>query len=135
MIPSTLARPLAARVAGLPDADTLTPITTAFTDEGVLDAAEAALSAGKTHYTDRPGILPLREQISAYLAQLGLDLKPESITITCGVTEARCGQNSGHSGESLQNLATGNCHDVLLQKKLKSLNGVATPCWDVMLLF
>ena len=89
MIPETLARPLAARVAGLPDADTLTAITTAFTDESVLDAAEAALTAGKTHYTDRPGILPLREQISAYLAQLGRDLVPSAITITCGVTEAR----------------------------------------------
>jgi len=90
MIPDQLARPLAARVAGLAEADTVRrPITTAFTDEGVLEAAEAALTAGKTHYTDRPGILPLRQQISAYLAQFGLDVAPGAITITCGVTEAR----------------------------------------------
>ncbi|MBI1256674.1 MAG: hypothetical protein GC204_04330 [Chloroflexi bacterium] len=89
MIPEQLARPLAARVNGLPDLDDTRANTTPFTDEGVLDAAEEALKAGKTHYTDRPGILPLREQISAYLGQLGLELAPGAITITCGLTEAR----------------------------------------------
>ncbi len=50
-----------------------------------------ALSRGETHYTDRPGILPLRQAVSAMLAQrFGLEVDPQANTvITCGVTEAR----------------------------------------------
>lgn len=85
---ATLARPLARRVIGLPD-----PVenTTALpVPEGVIDAAYEALDKGHTHYTDRPGILPLRTQIvNALNQQHALDLNPDAVTITCGATEAR----------------------------------------------
>jgi aspartate/methionine/tyrosine aminotransferase len=87
--PQTLARPLAARVAHLPapaePAAAAPPVSA-----GVIAAAEAALEAGKTHYTDRPGILPLRERAVAWLGeQYGLELSPDAVTITIGATEAR----------------------------------------------
>jgi aspartate aminotransferase len=57
---------------------------------GVIAAAEAALEAGKTHYTDRPGILPLREYAVAWLGRnYGIELSAEAVTITIGATEAR----------------------------------------------
>ncbi len=86
--PQTLTRPLAARVAGLPDLVENThnpPIT-----EGVIEAAIQALKDGKTHYTDRPGILGLRKWVTDYLQkQFNVTLKPDEVTITCGATEAR----------------------------------------------
>ena len=50
-----------------------------------------ALERGETHYTDRPGILPLREQVTKKLAErFGVAADPKANTvITCGVTEAR----------------------------------------------
>lgn len=50
-----------------------------------------ALGRGETHYTDRPGILPLREAVTRALkARFGVDIDPKANTvITCGVTEAR----------------------------------------------
>lgn len=50
-----------------------------------------ALSRGETHYTDRPGILPLRQAVTRTLAErFGLEIDPKANTvITCGVTEAR----------------------------------------------
>ena len=50
-----------------------------------------ALERGETHYTDRPGILPLREQVAKSLAEhFGVTTDPKAHTvITCGVTEAR----------------------------------------------
>ncbi|GIV81121.1 MAG: hypothetical protein KatS3mg051_0475 [Anaerolineae bacterium] len=70
---TTLARPLAARVEGLPAPAALPPGPPL--PAAVLEAACAALDAGKTHYTDRPGILPLREWVSAYLRErYGLDV-------------------------------------------------------------
>jgi aspartate/methionine/tyrosine aminotransferase len=85
---TTLARPLAARVEGLPAPAALPPGPPL--PAAVLEAACAALDAGKTHYTDRPGILPLREWVSAYLRErYGLDISPDAVTITCGGTEAR----------------------------------------------
>lgn len=50
-----------------------------------------ALARGETHYTDRPGILPLREAVTKRLRErFGLDIDPEANTvITCGATEAR----------------------------------------------
>ncbi len=83
----TLTRPLAARVMGLPPAPTLTATLPA--PEGALHAAEQALDAGRTHYTDRPGILPLRQQVTAALTAAGLPIAPDAITITCGVVEGR----------------------------------------------
>jgi aspartate aminotransferase len=86
--PQTLARPLAARVAGLPAPNE--PTDAPLVPEGVIAAAEAALEAGKTHYTDRPGILPLREYAVAWLGRnYGIELSAEAVTITIGATEAR----------------------------------------------
>ena len=50
-----------------------------------------ALERGETHYTDRPGILPLREQVTKRLAErFGVAADPKANTvIACGVTEAR----------------------------------------------
>ncbi|MFN8378090.1 MAG: pyridoxal phosphate-dependent aminotransferase [Anaerolineae bacterium] len=86
--PQTLARPLATRIASLPapaEPSDAPPVSA-----GVIAAAEAALEAGKTHYTDRPGILPLRERAVAWLGeQYGLELSPDAVTITIGSTEGR----------------------------------------------
>lgn len=84
-----LTRPLAQRVAGLLASSPAAPATAIPTPPAVLEQALDALAAGKTHYTDRPGILPLREVIARQLEQLGISISPEVITITCGVTEAR----------------------------------------------
>jgi hypothetical protein len=54
-------------------------------------AVANALDRGETHYTDRPGILPLREKIARSLAErfhIVADPKADLI-VTCGVTEAR----------------------------------------------
>jgi aspartate/methionine/tyrosine aminotransferase len=54
-------------------------------------AVEAALDRGETHYTDRPGVLLLREKIAQALRErFGIltDARREVI-VTCGVTEAR----------------------------------------------
>jgi aspartate/methionine/tyrosine aminotransferase len=75
-------------VAGLPDVVENThnpPIP-----EGVIEAAIQALNDGKTHYTDRPGILGLRQWVTDFLQkQYNVMLKPDAVTITCGGTEAR----------------------------------------------
>lgn len=57
----------------------------------VRQAADEALQRGETHYTDRPGILPLRKQVAAQLAAR-FDFTADAangVVITCGVTEAR----------------------------------------------
>jgi len=54
-------------------------------------AINDALDRGETHYTDRPGILRLRERIAVTLKerfQIAADAKND-IIVTCGVTEAR----------------------------------------------
>lgn len=91
--PQTLARPLAARVAALPDpsdsATTPNPPAAAL-PTAVIDRAVQAMHDGHTHYTDRPGILPLRTLAVEQLgAQYGIELSPDEVTITCGATEAR----------------------------------------------
>ncbi len=84
----TLSRPLAARVAGLPDAAELAPGPDLPPE--VIEAAQAALDAGKTKYTDRPGILSLRIWVATTLnTRYGLAMSPDEVTITCGGTEAR----------------------------------------------
>ena len=53
-------------------------------------AAKAALDAGETHYTTRPGINPLREAIAAKLAnENGINIDPlAEVLVTCGGQEA-----------------------------------------------
>ena len=86
--PQTLSQPLAARIANLPAP--AEPADAPPVSARVVAAAEAALEAGKTHYTDRPGILPLRERAVAWLAEhYGLELSPDAVTITIGSTEGR----------------------------------------------
>lgn len=85
--PLTLTRPLAARVAHLPPAEA--PAAAGSAPQAALDEAAKALDAGRTHYTDRPGILPLRQQIAAMLASDGLSISPDAITISCGLIEGR----------------------------------------------
>jgi aspartate/methionine/tyrosine aminotransferase len=90
----TLTVPLAARAEalvarGYPEltgSENLDPIP-----ESAVRATLEALSRGETHYTDRPGILPLREAVSAWLLErFGIITDPKANTvITCGVTEAR----------------------------------------------
>ena len=64
-------------------------------DSPVPDAAVRAtldaLARGETHYTDRPGILPLREAVTKQLRErFGVEIDPKANTvITCGATEAR----------------------------------------------
>jgi aminotransferase len=73
----------------LPDLPPFPPSPVA--SPAVRAAVEAALDRGETHYTDRPGILPLREKVAALLeARFGLktDAKTD-LVVTCGVTEAR----------------------------------------------
>ncbi len=59
--------------------------------EAAVRATLDALERGETHYTDRPGILPLREAVTRKLRErFGLDIDPKANTvITCGATEAR----------------------------------------------
>jgi aspartate/methionine/tyrosine aminotransferase len=86
--PQRLSRRLAARVQGLPEPAEVP--SGPDVPQPVIEAAVAALDAGKTHYTDRPGILPLRVWVCSYLQNhFGLPLDPDQVTITCGATEAR----------------------------------------------
>lgn len=59
--------------------------------EAVRGAAQEALARGETHYTDRPGILPLRQNVAAALAHaFGIDVDAKNgVVVTCGGTEAR----------------------------------------------
>lgn len=59
------------------------------TPEPVLRAAEAALKAGKTHYTPAVGLLSLREKISDhYRDKYNAEVNPEQIIITPGASGA-----------------------------------------------
>ena len=86
---NTLTRPLADRVAKLPSIPSTLPAIAHELPKAVIDAAIQALADGKTHYTDRPGILPLREQIASEINRhWGLGLDADQVTVTCGVEEA-----------------------------------------------
>jgi aspartate/methionine/tyrosine aminotransferase len=86
--PQTLSRPLAARIAALAEPTQLShapPIS-----QAVIDAAQTALDGEQTHYTDRPGIEPLRKRAVEWLGKrYGIELDAGQVTITCGATEAR----------------------------------------------
>jgi aspartate/methionine/tyrosine aminotransferase len=75
-------------LAALPELteDTLNPEIS----DSIIQAAMDALDAGKTHYTDRPGILKLRKWVSDQLkSRFDIEISPDEVTITCGATEAR----------------------------------------------
>jgi aspartate/methionine/tyrosine aminotransferase len=57
----------------------------------ILQAVESALDRGETHYTDRPGILALRQRIAGLLkSRFGLEIDARNnVIVTCGITEAR----------------------------------------------
>jgi histidinol-phosphate/aromatic aminotransferase/cobyric acid decarboxylase-like protein len=53
-------------------------------------AVEQAMARGETHYTDRPGILPLRELVAERITErFGMAVNGAEVLITCGVEEAR----------------------------------------------
>ncbi len=55
----------------------------------VQDAAERALRAGRTQYTDATGLIALRECISTwYATRFGLDIAPRRIVVTAGASAA-----------------------------------------------
>lgn len=87
-----LAVPLARRAAALRDlGEPPRDAQDAPVPAAARDAAIEALGRGETHYTDRPGILPLRERVAGDLEQrFGLTVDARAgVVITCGVTEAR----------------------------------------------
>ena len=88
-----LAVPLARRTEQLRVTDTTTPAAERSASEvaaSARTAAAAALDRGETHYTDRPGIAPLRRAVAAALSALrSAPLSERDVVITCGVTEAR----------------------------------------------
>jgi aspartate/methionine/tyrosine aminotransferase len=86
--PQTLARPLAARVVDLPEPNQHS--NNPSIPEAVITRAIQAMHDGHTHYTDRPGILPLRRlAVDTLGKQYGIEMSPDEVTITCGATEAR----------------------------------------------
>ncbi|RQP24967.1 pyridoxal phosphate-dependent aminotransferase [Piscinibacter terrae] len=55
----------------------------------VQEAAERALRAGRTQYTDATGLAALRERISGwYRTRFGLDIAPSRIVVTAGASAA-----------------------------------------------
>jgi aspartate/methionine/tyrosine aminotransferase len=55
----------------------------------VQDAAERALRAGRTQYTDATGLMALRERISRWYGErFGLDIAPQRIIVTAGASAA-----------------------------------------------
>ena len=56
--------------------------------EHVQAAAAAALDRGETHYTTRPGVIPLREAIAQRLTADGFPASAEAVLVTNGGAEA-----------------------------------------------
>jgi len=55
----------------------------------VQEAAERALRAGRTQYTDATGLIALRERISRWYGErFGLDIAPQRIVVTAGASAA-----------------------------------------------
>jgi aspartate/methionine/tyrosine aminotransferase len=91
-----MSRALAQRVLNLradapSSADSLLDLTTpepVAPPEHVRAAAKAALDAGETHYTARPGIAPLRQAIAAHSTAAGYPATADDIVVTNGGSEA-----------------------------------------------
>lgn len=57
------------------------------TPQHIKDATIAAIQGGKVHYSDLPGILPLRQAIAAKLArQNDMEVTPDQVVVTNGLT-------------------------------------------------
>ena len=83
----TLSRPLADRVGKL-ELPQFMAVDVMF-PQSAKDGAIQALADGKTHYTNRPGIVPLREWVADHLnTEYKLSIDKDEITITCGIEEA-----------------------------------------------
>ena len=66
----------------------LTTPETLVVPEHVQAAAAAALDRGETHYTTRPGVIPLREAIAQRLTADGFPASVETVLVTNGGAEA-----------------------------------------------
>lgn len=64
---------------GEPEFDTPAPVK---------EAVSRSLAEGQTHYPPNNGKKELREAISAYMREQGLDYGAEDIIVACGATEA-----------------------------------------------
>lgn len=59
-------------------------------EPAVIESTIEAMESGQTHYVDVPGILPLREAVTAHLEGEGVDGYPaSSIVVTASLQEAR----------------------------------------------
>ena len=87
--PTTLADslPLEPTAVGIDEIDLTTP-ETLVVPEHVQAAAAAALDRGETHYTTRPGVIPLREAIAQRLTADGFPASAETVLVTNGGAEA-----------------------------------------------
>jgi aspartate/methionine/tyrosine aminotransferase len=79
--------PLELAPGGVDEIDLTTP-ETLVVPEHVQAAAAAALDRGETHYTTRPGVVPLREAIAQRLSADGFPASAESVLVTNGGAEA-----------------------------------------------
>jgi aspartate/methionine/tyrosine aminotransferase len=83
----TLSRPIADRVGKL-EFPQFVPVDVDV-PQSAQNGAIQALADGKTHYTNRPGIVPLREWVAQNLnTEYKLGIDKDEVTITCGVEEA-----------------------------------------------
>jgi aspartate/methionine/tyrosine aminotransferase len=83
--------PIAERAQQLLNLSEPTEVQRTLVPASIREAAIVALNRGETHYTDRPGILPLRQKVAEFLrARFDVTVNPKSsVVITCGATEAR----------------------------------------------
>src|SRR5262245_7112237 len=79
--------PLEPPVVAAGEVDLTTP-ETAVVPGHVQAAAAAALDRGETHYTTRPGVVPLREAIARRLTADGFPATVETVLISNGGAEA-----------------------------------------------
>ena len=78
---------LSRRTGGLPASDATVTVTPA--PESVLEGMRQALLRGETHYTSRPGIVELREQIAKAIGQSSsVNYTADNIVVTSGSSEA-----------------------------------------------
>ena len=86
----TLTVPLATRVSALSTPASASTNAPDVMPDVAAQATRDALARGETHYTDRPGIKPLRQHVSNNLnTRYNLTTDAAHTVITCGVTEAR----------------------------------------------